>query len=433
MIESIHLKNIGPLPDSPVTFSPRLNLITGDNGLGKTLLLDAAWFALTRRWPDNRVTLPNHGMKGDATITCAVRGVTKNAVEVSSQWDRKLQDWRLNKGKPVKPGLVVYARIDGGFSIWDPARNYSRHEPGDGTKALHLNRSQVWDGDSICLGLVLDWEAWRLSDSGAWKLFSEVLIALSPASSHGPATELLIPLPAERLRVDDRAPTPFLKMSYGNVPVTQCSAGMRRVLALAYVLVWTWLRHQDDARLTGQKPATSIVLLWDEIEAHLHPQWQRLILPAVIKVVSGIILRSTKADVQILATSHAPLVLASMETYWAESTDKLINVELNAKGKVLVEHVKWARFGDASGWLVSPAFDMDSGYSREAERAMKAADDLMAGYQSELPDDLREAEAIHTELTRTLDSGDPFWPLWLPWWRKSKHLPHKQFPDRKSP
>ena len=31
--------------------APRLNLITGDNGLGKSFLLDVAWYCLTRRWP----------------------------------------------------------------------------------------------------------------------------------------------------------------------------------------------------------------------------------------------------------------------------------------------------------------------------------------------------------------------------------------------
>ncbi|WP_218969708.1 hypothetical protein, partial [Candidatus Synechococcus spongiarum] len=31
--------------------APRLNLSIGDNGLGKSFLLDVAWWALTRKWP----------------------------------------------------------------------------------------------------------------------------------------------------------------------------------------------------------------------------------------------------------------------------------------------------------------------------------------------------------------------------------------------
>jgi hypothetical protein len=66
---------------------------------------------------------------------------------------------------------------------------------------------------------------------------------------------------------------------------------------------------------------------------------------------------------------------------------------------------------------------MESGYSREAERAMNAADNLIAGYHDELPGDLKDSEDVHQELLRTLDAGDPFWPLWLPFYRSKGGKP----------
>lgn len=51
MLEHLRLKNVGPSAKMEVEFAPRLNLITGDNGLGKSFLLDVAWWALTRKWP----------------------------------------------------------------------------------------------------------------------------------------------------------------------------------------------------------------------------------------------------------------------------------------------------------------------------------------------------------------------------------------------
>ena len=51
MIESLRLRNVGPAPAMDTELAPRLNLITGDNGLGKSFLLDVIWWALTRRWP----------------------------------------------------------------------------------------------------------------------------------------------------------------------------------------------------------------------------------------------------------------------------------------------------------------------------------------------------------------------------------------------
>jgi recombinational DNA repair ATPase RecF len=50
MLEKLHLKNVGPAPELEMEFAPRLNIITGDNGLGKSFILDVAWFALTGNW-----------------------------------------------------------------------------------------------------------------------------------------------------------------------------------------------------------------------------------------------------------------------------------------------------------------------------------------------------------------------------------------------
>jgi len=64
-------------------------------------------------------------------------------------------------------------------------------------------------------------------------------------------------------------------------------------------------------------------------------------------------------------------------------------------------------------WLLSPAFDMRSGYAREAERALQAAQSFLAGRADQLPDDLRTREQIDAELRRVLAAHDPFWPRWL--------------------
>ena len=51
MLKHLELKNVGPAARMKLDFGSRLNLLTGDNGLGKSFLLDIAWWALTRRWP----------------------------------------------------------------------------------------------------------------------------------------------------------------------------------------------------------------------------------------------------------------------------------------------------------------------------------------------------------------------------------------------
>ncbi len=54
-----------------------------------------------------------------------------------------------------------------------------------------------------------------------------------------------------------------------------------------------------DPALGGKRPG---ILLLDEVDAHLHPRWQRTLLPAM---------RQALPDVQIIVTSHSPFVISS--------------------------------------------------------------------------------------------------------------------------
>lgn len=431
MLEKLIIQNLGPSPAMGLDLASRLNLITGDNGLGKTFLLDLAWWALTRTWADDKVIHPGFGIQ-DSSIQYSVRGKTGQVQESKFTYERENENWSApSQGRPPITGLVIYARLDGGFSVKDPERNYWRDRDEATKKALprpesfQFTKKQVWEGLEgppgrlLCRGLVDDWETWRLKGNGAFAMLTEVLLRLSPGGSEHPlkpGTSTRVPgFPAQDI--------PTLLMPYGEVPIHQASAGVRRIISLAYLIVWAWTEHKIEAQNRGNEASKKIVLLWDEIEAHLHPQWQRTILPAVIEVLQRLLREADGTDLQLIATTHAPLVLASMEPHWEDDTDRLFNLELSADGKrVEVEKVPWAKFGDASGWLTSPAFDMESGYSREAEDAMKAADDLMAGITDNLPEGMKDVASIHAALQRTLDGGDPYWPMWLPFYRQQTKI-----------
>ena len=44
MIKHLKMTNVGPAATMELEFGKRLNLLTGDNGLGKSFLLDIAWW-----------------------------------------------------------------------------------------------------------------------------------------------------------------------------------------------------------------------------------------------------------------------------------------------------------------------------------------------------------------------------------------------------
>jgi hypothetical protein len=182
---------------------------------------------------------------------------------------------------------------------------------------------------------------------------------------------------------------------------------MRRVIALAYMLVWTWHEHTEAARLQNRPPLDEMVFLIDEVDAHLHPTWQRVLLPALFEVFPEI---ERSLRVQVLASTHAPLVLASVESLFDPERDKLLHFALR-DGAICVDEIPWAKQGDAVSWLVSEVFGLRQGRAREAERAIEAAEAFMRGAPT--PPDLDTREQIHAELLRVLPGHDDFWPRWL--------------------
>ena len=63
MLNYLKLENVGPAPKMEIDFKPRMNFLTGDNGLGKTFLLDIAWWVLTRTWARSPATPPRRGLE----------------------------------------------------------------------------------------------------------------------------------------------------------------------------------------------------------------------------------------------------------------------------------------------------------------------------------------------------------------------------------
>ena len=46
---------------------------------------------------------------------------------------------------------------------------------------------------------------------------------------------------------------------------------MKRIIGLAYLLVWAWQEHVKASELLARPPARQMIFLVDEVEAHLHP------------------------------------------------------------------------------------------------------------------------------------------------------------------
>ena len=50
MLSKLNLRGIGSVRNLEIEFGDRLNILTGDNGLGKSVLLGVIWWGLTDNW-----------------------------------------------------------------------------------------------------------------------------------------------------------------------------------------------------------------------------------------------------------------------------------------------------------------------------------------------------------------------------------------------
>ena len=423
MIEHLKLDNVGPAPEMALDFAARVNLLTGDNGLGKSFLLDVVWWALTRRWPrevNRRMTSGHsarpHDSERTATIGFSLRGRT-GSVRWGAAFSRSEQAWIGTPGRPAIPGIVVYVHADGSFSVWDPARNYWS-QPGDThlkerRPAYVFTEAEVWDGlrDTVdgrsvpvCNGLLYDWSRWIQSDDHNASSMASALRALSPGAGSAQAIEPGAPM---RLSVDDARDIPSIVTDYaGQVPIILASSGIRRIVALAYMLTWTWSEHRIASELRGDEPCRKLIMLFDEVESHLHPRWQRSILRALRDLGSEL---HGDVTLQLVVSTHSPLVLASAEPWFDPEQDAWFDLDLRGDPpQAQLARRTFTPHGTAGSWLTSDAFHLATDRSLEGEQAILRAKSILRQPEPSLQDVMD----VHAALRATLPDLDRFWVRW---------------------
>lgn len=408
---------IGPSHRLKYEPADRLNIITGDNSLGKTFLLDTIWWALTGSWHEYPPLPRGDVPKTEPRILFEISKVGGKIQQGLGKFDWDRQVWRRSP-KPaersVLPGLVIYARFDGSFAVWDPSRvQLADDDPyfPESKEEVFLELGDVWNGlqskdpgnpdRTLCNGLVRDWVTWQVGGlryGSRYDAFKASLWELSPSDD-----EILEPGDPIRFPLDARE-MPTLKMPYGEVPICLAAAGVRRVVALAYVLVWAWHEHLENCKIVRRQPQRRLVLLVDEVEAHLHPRWQRVIVPAIMRVVQGL---SADVTPQLHLATHSPLVLASAEAVVDGERDSLFHLDLE-RGSVLLKKLAFHRYGRVDAWLTSDIFGLMQPRSLQAERAIKNAMQLQLADEP----DASDVSRVHLELNRYLADDDEFWPRW---------------------
>jgi hypothetical protein len=250
----------------------------------------------------------------------------------------------------------------------------------------------------LCNGLLADWVNWQRTPKSPFDAFKKIMDELSTFSRESlkPGKPIRVPGDAREI--------PSLIYPYGPVPFVYAASSVQRIISLAYLILWTWEEHKIACKETRKTPYKNMIILIDEIESHLHPQWQRSIIPSLLEVKKHL---DNELNIQFLITTHSPLVLASVEPVFEEENDRLFHLDID-NNEVVLKEQPFLRHGRVDNWFTSDTFGLRQARSLEAEKAINDAKDLQ---QKKRPAK-DEIEKVHKRLTGLLGDFDTFWPRW---------------------
>lgn len=440
MIKTLELNNVGPSDHLEIDFGDRLTVFTGDNGLGKSFVLDVAWWMLTKEWagemamPEPLIAAcsegeerPQHIIKGtfdsEQQGTVSQRFLFQNLGEI---WNLDSQsDASDAKSAPSSDSIVIYMKYDGTIAMYDPlkaqadafARDVLKGQAKQYKDFFNIrqknttrvySQTDLWDGvkerrRQEFNGLISDWGDWQREGNFPFTCLEKGVKHLSPKG------ELFSIGKLRRVKADDSRKFPTIKPEYGQeTPLIFASAGIKKIISLLYALIWAWNEHVELCSKYVTAPASKIVLMIDEVEAHLHPQWQRSILNSLESVMSSLLVKND-VSTQLICTTHSPLILASLEPIFDERKDVLYTFDVNrTQRKVELKKEEWVKRGSSAAWLTSSVFGLASDSSEQREEAIKEAKLAVRNKVDE-----EEAKAIHQKLLAALHQADPFWSFWL--------------------
>ena len=329
-VNSLQINAFRGIKHLELEFSPRTNVFVGINGVGKTAILDCLAILLShlmkqisgtgeRLYKDSDIYNGADETQNKITISIEGREVTwtsilrKNGIRISSSLEE------ISKaGIP----LVVYYPVNRAVLDVDIALNITQPPDFNPLIALELALEKKIDFQSF-----FEWFRNREDIENEKRLESDAHYRDRQLEAIRQAIQKLMPGYTD-LRVRRSPLRMTLSKQKQELIINQLSEGEKCMLALTGDLV----RRLAIANRALPNPLEgAAIVLIDEIELHIHPQWQRTIISK---------LEQTFPNCQFIISSHSPQIISEVKqpgrnVYFLRVTDEGIvaNLVTGAYGK----------------------------------------------------------------------------------------------------
>ena len=328
-ITKLSFSNVGPFDEVEFEFDPQVNVFTGPNNSGKSSALWVLGELLVYPF-----TMPFRLLRSDKPgwrlgVSCAG--------EIDS----------IEGTLPTNPELLlqVYEKI--GYTCYVPAQRHGTNFRSPGPTVVRDPEARLeeeltlffQDSPAIVrqMGMEAVRQAWRQyaqqPEPPELKRRRKLMLAGSSLVSDKAVKQKIVDLDyasyrrehptirttvdkvvsmaseiTERYRIqflgvaeDSEGLFPQLGTPDGDLPLDVLSQGTQSIIQFLSHLIIGYAEYYDFPPDLEEKPG---ILIIDEIDAHLHPSWQRRIIPS---------LTSHFPNLQIFCSTHSPLMLAGLK------------------------------------------------------------------------------------------------------------------------
>lgn len=328
ILKKLHISNFKMFEDIDFEFKPGFNLILGDNGVGKTTILEAITVAVsgflagmedvnTRNIYKDDVHyqivkdnngIPNKIYKGHVEI-----GSTINYEGVDYTWSRMKKTVSSSSRTAINPREILKVSRDLINSTEHtvlPLISYqsaSRHWISARSDANEKKRKQLHNRRCGYLGCMdktanlysinnwcaqMEWGSVRMNHiSENYQQFGKIVSKFMSIMNDGTISEVVFNPNSESLLYCENG-------EYKTID--DLSAGYQSVLNLILDLAYRMAILNPDEG--DNIPNADGIVLIDEIDSNLHPKWQWRIIEA---------LTETFPNVQFIAATHSPIIVSS--------------------------------------------------------------------------------------------------------------------------
>jgi predicted ATP-binding protein involved in virulence len=322
-IESIKLHEVGPFTESTIHFAKRedagaeVHILTGPNGSGKSTVLAALSLpfvpvAVAVRDISPRIKTPL-GQVGIETNYGFIRFEPGNKiVGVAHQFSASQLSifYPQNMSLPL---LAYFIGLQSNYVANSPilALSFSGHRLIGAGNLTSVGESKVAESLISSASFTQHDPALLVQ----WIANTKAKAALARADGEA-ATEYEAALDVVKHSLSEIIGKPVdfkiqrdplaVQLLIGSevVPLDGLPDGLKAMIALLADVLMRLDKTPWAADITGPLTSRPMILLLDEIDIHLHPKWQRKILP---------VLQKTFNNAQIFVSTHSPFVVGSVE------------------------------------------------------------------------------------------------------------------------